>query len=738
MKSKINKKNVYTYLKHFIFKSIFLFITLYSSFLILPVYVHAAGLISPPSNLGLGAYFTFDEGTSTQLYNHSTSDTQIEGTLSNFGPNPWISGKLRKALLFDGINDVVTLTSNSISTRNTFSSWIKVSSVPATGNIFAARNVGTNDPNFQVSLTSTAVRFTIGFSGAQTGQWEVSNTGIVDNQWHHVLITYNGSATANDPVFYIDGVARTLSSDSNPASGTILTTATPWTIGNNSNNTAPFTGAIDDMRLYGRVLTASEAFTVYKTKSAGVSISNTANGVRRGLVGHWTFDGDKTNWLVGTTQDSSGNGNSGNFVNLATTTAPQQGKIGQALNFRNATGGNFQYVDVPNPTVLDSLTSVTVCGWVKPGGNGGNGAIVSRQNWEIYLISRSDGASDLAIYEASGPGGSTVGFPIPGSTWSHVCAVEPSRSSGPGFLFYVDGTVVSSNGSGSGAPFSDVGTPLRIGAYSNNTENYIGGIDDVRIYNRALSASEIKQLYQSSSQKIGVNSTNQTNSISGLVGYWNFDGNTIDWTTNLMSDLSGKAAVLGWNTLSTTTTPRPGKVGQAFLFKGNDTGTNQLIGNITGANTSNLTALTICAWVNPVEQLASFPEIVIKTLGSYAWDLYLVNFGGGTAPFGFGTSAVGGAFAEANAAAIPDRQWSHICGVQPDASGANFKLYLNGALVASTNGGTATRPNDTGYFLLVGAVGASNQQYNGLLDEVRLYNKALSATEIYKLYNQAR
>jgi len=63
--------------------------------------------------------------------------------------------------------------------------------------------------------------------------------------------------------------------------------------------------------------------------------SNTTS-LTNGLVGYWPFDGKYTNWGTGTTQDASGNGNTGQLVNMSTTTSPVIGKIGQALKFNGS------------------------------------------------------------------------------------------------------------------------------------------------------------------------------------------------------------------------------------------------------------------------------------------------------------------------------------------------------------------------------------------------------------------
>src|SRR5208282_4191380 len=62
-----------------------------------------------------------------------------------------------------------------------------------------------------------------------------------------------------------------------------------------------------------------------------------------------------------------------------------------------------------------------------------------------------------------------------------------------------------------------------------------GSIDDVRIYNRALSAQEVALLYALGQVKVA--DINKTSLTSGLVGYWSFDGGTLHWNTGKVDDL---------------------------------------------------------------------------------------------------------------------------------------------------------------------------------------------------------
>ena len=97
------------------------------------------------------------------------------------------------------------------------------------------------------------------------------------------------------------------------------------------------------------------------TASASVRLgdSNT-NSLSKGLVGYWPFDGNTTSWTTNTTQDVSGNGNTGHLVGMSTTTSPVPGKIGGALNFKG-TG----YITTPIVASTAFANDVTISFWAK-------------------------------------------------------------------------------------------------------------------------------------------------------------------------------------------------------------------------------------------------------------------------------------------------------------------------------------------------------------------------------------
>ena len=218
------------------------------------------------------------------------------------------------------------------------------------------------------------------------------------------------------------------------------------------------------------------------------------------LVAWYNMD---SNSVSGTSlTDNSGSGNTGTLVNSPTQVT---GKIGQALSFN----GSSQYVALPNNTPYDANAVGTISAWIYPTSN--------VQQYILTAASPTLGPEDLVDfalvagtasprlafqgYYAAISANNNVETPdnsIPLNKWSHV-VVESNGSTWSMYINGVQQTVTPFWGSNTGQWFSLVnsGTVNNRIAYGTSKYSYPfhGSIDDVRIYNRALSAAEVQQLY---------------------------------------------------------------------------------------------------------------------------------------------------------------------------------------------------------------------------------------------------
>ena len=209
----------------------------------------------------------------------------------------------------------------------------------------------------------------------------------------------------------------------------------------------------------------------------------------------------------------------------------------------------------------------------------------------------------------------------------------------------------------------------------------------------------------------GVSVTVQNTGPPGLVGAWAFD----EGSGTAITDQSGSG---NHGTVSNGTWVTTGKFNNALSFNGTNT-----LATIPDSATLDLTTgMTIEAWVRP-SILGNWQTAVVKEQpGNLAYGLYgntNLNRPEGEVYVGGQTRLVNGT------TALPTGAWSHLAVTY---GGGNLRLYLNGAQVASLaqSGSIVTSASP----LRIGGNSIWGEYFNGLIDEVRVYNRALSATEI--------
>ncbi|MDD5688549.1 MAG: fibronectin type III domain-containing protein [Elusimicrobia bacterium] len=194
------------------------------------------------------------------------------------------------------------------------------------------------------------------------------------------------------------------------------------------------------------------------------------------LVANWSFD-EGTGTTAG---DSSGNGYTGNIVNGASWA---DGKIGNALSF----DGVDDYIQLPNVGI--STGSFSIEGWVNPKINEFPtmyGTFVGYNNNRRILIY---GGSSGQLLAQMGNNFFSKGY-LKSNVWSHIVYVYNITENKE--YFYINGAYDSSQAV-SNPTWNDV---FRIGECGGGTFRFKGSIDEVRIYNCALSSSQILSEYQ--------------------------------------------------------------------------------------------------------------------------------------------------------------------------------------------------------------------------------------------------
>ena len=226
---------------------------------------------------------------------------------------------------------------------------------------------------------------------------------------------------------------------------------------------------------------------------SGVFLPN----LNSGLVGYWTMNGSDINWSTGVLTDKSGNGNNGQFVGVSTTTSPIAGQAGSALKFN----GSARYVNAGNASALNSVSSFTMSFWGKRNVSGGI-VIISKITDADNRINIGPWSDGLVYFNVSN-GGAAWGTVSSNDTKWHLYTMvfDGSQSGNSNRLKgYIDGALQSLTFAGASiaATTANISGNLEIGhlnlapGYNSN-----GIIDDVRLWNRSLTAAEVLQLYNS-------------------------------------------------------------------------------------------------------------------------------------------------------------------------------------------------------------------------------------------------
>ena len=255
-------------------------------------------------------------------------------------------------------------------------------------------------------------------------------------------------------------------------------------------------------------------------------------------------------------------------------------------------------------------------------------------------------------------------------------------------------------------------SPLYIGRNTSPVYYINGKLDDVRIYNRALSSNEIQSLYHEGGwDKVPAN---------GLVAWYPFNGNANDSSGNGNN---------GTNYGATLTSDRFGNANSAYLFDGSS---SYILVNNSAKFPD--TAITTAFWFNRNGNPPVSPDenYICKDLAfsTYLSDSILYS------EVWKGTPGVWAYWSSGNYKVSDDTDWIFYASTF-DNSTKLVNIYINGVLVNSV---TETDPNaivrSSSSPLYIGRNTSPVYYINGKLDDVRIYNRALSSNEIQSLYHE--
>ena len=421
----------------------------------------------------------------------------------------YAAGEVGQAFSLDGVSDGVVIgnPANLQLQDFTIEAWIKrASSTKSTsGPYHGAAIFAYSTGGYGLTIADDGHLFLTKVWNSNVG----STLTVSDTNWHHVAATKSGSRV----IFYVDGVADTpLTYDPG------FTFTSRAAIGDNPDNPGVgFFGLIDEVSIYNRALAATEVGAIYNASSAGKCLPAVVPDcvpVSSGLVSWWKGDGTAT--------DVAGS-NPGTLAGNATFGA---GLVGQAFSFDGANDG----VSFGNPASLQ-LQNFTIEAWIKRSDTNkasldifGDGTIFSYGYSGYNFAVLDDGRIVLGKVGISGVSSTKA---VRDMNWHHVAVTKVGTS----VVFYIDGV-------GETAPSYDPGftftTDAQIGAIEwdgpQPRASFLGLLDEVSIYNRALSDSEVASIFNANAagKCPPISEPECVQPPSGLVNWWKGDGNAND------------------------------------------------------------------------------------------------------------------------------------------------------------------------------------------------------------------
>lgn len=218
-----------------------------------------------------------------------------------------------------------------------------------------------------------------------------------------------------------------------------------------------------------------------------------------------------------------------------------------------------------------------------------------------------------------------------------------------------------------------------------------------------------------------INLANPVEEVSetGLAGHWSMKTNS----TTVTDETGTNDGTLASGTVTT------GIIGQAIDFDGDD----DYVSVEHGGELSVATAGTISVWIYP-RTISGGAKFIVGTHPNQSGDDlggYQLNIGNQIGQICFRPRATTSTCSSSSA--VPANQWTHMVAVV-DATSKH--IYINGVEDTSSGGGVTVMPGATNYDFYIGNGSALTNDFDGKIDEVRVYSSTLSETEIAELYAQ--
>ena len=699
-----------------------------------------------PLSKGLVAYYPLNDNANDESgYGNDGMPQGVTPAADRFGNSAKACSFSGSAVAESNIKlsgDAVNITGGK-----TFSAWVKSEGGQENPRIFSTAG-------YEVGVNSGSRVFANQTDGSSVDTLESADSNI-SGRFAHVVAVWSDTGMS----LYIDGLLTASKPWDGLSEADFSRAFAPEIGGNSGGESDPFGGVIDDVRVYNRALTETEVQQLYAVEAAGLDSdgdgvtdyrerrdgtnpldSSSLNVLSKNLVAHYPFDGN--------TLDESGHANH----------AANRGAMVSADRFGEASGaydfnGVDAYMDAP-PLVSDYQRNFTMSGWIRTthvssdrldaavsalcktrdAGDFGGPAIDFREGKAVFTFNNNRVYGDLIPFEEWEYATTDL---LADGNWRHyIMSIDTDGL----ITAFINGQQVASHQI---STFLEVtgASPFQIGRAGGAHEAgryFPGQIDEVRIYNRGLTAEEATMLYSESvcgldSDADGVTDYRERRDGTNPYDVASFEPLSVALIANYPFDNSWKDES-GYcrDVLAPYTTFEPGLLGTSLgLAEGNSQASYWNDPNNT-ESPGRINNFTFSVWMKAatLDQPDGQAYYLVSAPNNAAY-LRIANWAEGSRVLGLGyewPSIPGYGYQTLGTSVLRTGVWQHVVGVQ---EGEATRIYVNGTLVGSTDTGELV-PFDPENFTL-GNLFNSNT-FQGQLDEVRIYVRALSPAEVGALY----
>jgi len=685
------------------------------------------------SNLKL--HLPMQEGSGSYIYDGSGN--QNHGTISGA---TWVTGeeygyqaslvRSNTPMVFDDVDDEFVLDDVASSALTfgtndfTFSAWIYINDLDNRLGV-----VGRNTNSFCFFIeTNGKIQ-----ASKQSVLDETDSTGTVSvNTWHHIAYTRDYSTSTG--TYYIDGVASGTTSDNSDY------TVSTGIIGRAQTGNR-FDGIINEVAYWDVVLDSDAMSQLYNSGVPLLPTSDSGNYDNSdSLVGYWRNDGNTT-WTDRANTGVASFDNTDDYIAKTSATGiPTDYPITLSAWFKtraSTTGISDAIFGVYNPS--------------------------SANNW--LAIGIEDGGIRAWIRTNSGTNAGAQGSGYDDGNWHHAVVVYTSDTDRK---VYVDGSLIATVTDGIGATtYPSSLSVISVGRHGDATpgEYFNGQIAGCNIFNVALTASEISELYAIDKRSSISGHSQFSNCVASyLMGAGTGDtASTIqDQTSNNNDGTVSGASIIGYNDGTASGSPvsilipegsTEGRDNQGYYLSDTTTISNgiRLHGSeyieiqdseiLSFGDGTDDRPFSLEAWIK-MDDPSSF---MIFTKGQYNISAEYNFYTDGSDKLNltiYDESLSATYRGKKSNTALSSGQWIHVVATYDGTGGTNaqngINLYINGSVVSDTDvsGGSYVSMENLGADLMIGKDGAVYTK--GIIDEARVYSKELSASEVLKNYNNGK